>query len=509
MNTRLLCVGLASASLVLAGCAAIPADRGSSLSSSLVQSHSSLGTELQLAGGNDQQAQSLLTEPLDADAAVKLALLKNPRMQGLYAELGLAQAEVYDASRLSNPNLGYIRLTPDASSEQARTTWSLTQSFTELLFLHYRTRVTRSQLLQAQQRVAHDVLNLEADVRIAYYRYVAAALVAQLHEQITLATTASRDYAKSLFDAGNISELQLTREQAYASDARIALRAAHSEALHAKAELLTLVGVQLDASQPAVRFVERLDVPLQLQLDAAQLRKWADEQRVDLAAVREQINLLSSVKTHSSHWRWLGGVQLQAEHERETDGTTLRGLGGSIDVPLFNQGGGSVLRARAQLEAAQADVDALQLSIANTITAQIGMLDNAWQRVDEYRQRLVPLREHIIELSQQQQTFMLIGAFETLTAKHEALSTYQSYLNIVGDYWVQYAELARTAGGRLPDSTNAVAAGVSVGVEALEPTSDSNSSSDMKGMDMSKDHAMSSMDHSPMDHRRPPPGEQP
>ena len=47
------------------------------------------------------------SRPVDADVAVQIALLENPRVQSIYSRLGLARADPYDAARLSNPGLGY------------------------------------------------------------------------------------------------------------------------------------------------------------------------------------------------------------------------------------------------------------------------------------------------------------------------------------------------------------------------------------------------------------------
>ncbi|MGE0115233.1 MAG: TolC family protein [Steroidobacteraceae bacterium] len=456
---------LLTSTWLLGACAVIPADRGSAQSIELLRSRSGVAASVKLDAMHASEADSLkdmLTQPLDADAAVRVALVSSPRLQALYAQLGLAQADVYDASRLSNPSLGFMRLTGDGGT---RTTWTLTQGFMELLFIHYRSALSHSASLQAKQRLAQSVLNLEAEVRTAYYRYVAASLVAQLHEQAQLATQVSADYAQSLFDAGNISELQLSRERAAGSEARVALHVSQSDRLQRRGELLTMMGVS--ASTSGIAFVERLDIPVAQSLDLPGLQQWAEQQRVDLLLTREQLSMYDRARTHARRWFWLDGAEVQAERERETDGARLNGIGGSVGLPLFNQGGGARLRAQAQWEAAQAELTALRLSIGNELAVQVESLQRARAAVNEYRETLMPLRERIVELSQQQQNFMLIGTFELLSAKHELLQAYQDYLNATGEYWIRHVELARTVGGRLPDAAGDASYGISVGVDAL------------------------------------------
>ncbi|MGC3980902.1 MAG: TolC family protein [Steroidobacteraceae bacterium] len=462
MKIRLLL--LAAAGLVIAlasGCASLPADRGSAASVQLLKTRSAVAADVQL-GAHAADVAEWLKQPLDADAAVRVALVRSPQLQALYAQLGLAQADVYDASRLSNPTLGFMRAT---SAEGVRTTWNLTQRFTELLFFKYRKDLAGGARLQAEQRVAQAVLELEAQVRTAYYQYITAELVAQLHEQGALAAQASADYAQSLFKAGNVSELQVSRERVAASQAKVIWQSSLNRATRLQADLLTAMGLAMQKQD--IEWLQRLNVPVEQQLNATALQTWAEQQRVDLAMLREQANLLSKASTHTRRWFWLDDSSVQFERERETDGTTLKGVGGSVGLPLFNQGGGARLRAQGQLETAQAELLQHQLALTNDLRAQLASLQRAREIVEEYRQTLVPLQERVVELSQQQQNYMLIGAFELLNAKRELLQTYQDYLTATGEYWVQYVALEKIVGGKLPEEAGDASYGISVGVDAL------------------------------------------
>ena len=458
----------AATSLLLVGCATLPADRGASVANELLVTRSDTATDTPLTKSHDRQSQvqQLLATPLDANAAVRVALLQNPRMRLLYSELGLAQAEVYDASRLSNPSLGYMQIGTDDVGYQ--TTWSLSQSFTELLFIGYRTRVSRSQLLQAQQRVADDVLTLEAEVRSAYYDYVGADLVARMRARMANLAGASAQYAQELFAAGNINALQLSREQAQASETNVAQRAAEIEAKGALVKLMTLLSLPVEAASGnnPVQFVTNLPLAQPINGELPKLQAWAQQQRLDLIALREQVDMYEANLKHVRRWRWLGGVQLDVEREIEANGGAFTGVGGSVELPVFNQGGGHLLRARAGLESAHTKLAALQLEIANDIDARYSGLQAAQAIVEEYRQRLVPLRERIVALSQQQQTYMLIGAFELIEAKRQEMDTYQAYLEALRDYWVAHTELLRAAGGKLPEGMLAAAAPESAKVDS-------------------------------------------
>ncbi|MGD9841505.1 MAG: TolC family protein [Steroidobacteraceae bacterium] len=477
--------GLLAMGLLLVGCTTIPADRGASVTNDLLKSRSTVAVGMPVSSNaHDQNAEvvNILAEPINADQAVRLALLQNPHMRALYTELGLAQADVYDAGRLSNPSLGYLRLSGDGDTR--KTTWSISQSFTELLFLGYRKRVSLSQMLQTQQRVASEVLALEADVRSAYYNYVGATLIATMREHSLVLARASSQYAQELFDAGNINSLQRSREQAQASEAAIQQQHASIEQKATLGRLMNLLGLSI--SSPA-QWLLSLPLPIELHTESPALQAWAREQRLDLAALHEQVSMNSTNLTHVRRWRWVGGVQVNAEREQDSGSEPLSGLGAELELPLFNQGGGNLLRAQAALEATQAGVAGLELSISNDIAVQYAALQAAQAIVAEYREKLTPLRQQIVTLNQQQQNFMLIGTFELLLARQQQMDTYQGYLQAVSDYWVTHSELLRIAGGKLPPTMQNNDTGISIGVDALV-TDVASSNND--------DHSMHDMDHS-------------
>jgi len=426
----------------------MPADRGAGTVDRLVDERSSIAVPVPRWQSPPGEAlpSRLLSEPIGASEAVQLALIGSPRMRELYARLGVSQAEVHDATRLANPSLGFMKLVPGAG-QGAKTTWSIAQGFTDALFAGYRNRVGRLQALQAEQEVAQSVLALEAEVREAFFTHAGLQVSARMRAAAARGARVSADLAARFHDAGNISLLQRSREEAVASEASISVRRLESEALAARGRLLTLMGIALGDPRP--QFIVELSLPSRV-VDAQELQSLAMTQRLDLEALRTEIRMREQQAAHARRWRWLGNVALAGERERELDGDLLRGGGAQVELPVFNTGKGSLLRATALAESATARLAGLEISIRNDIAAGAAALEAARLSVDEYRTRLLPLRERIVDTSQREQNFMLIGAFELLAARREELDTYERYVDAVRDYWVQYARLASAAGGKLP-----------------------------------------------------------
>jgi cobalt-zinc-cadmium efflux system outer membrane protein len=179
--------------------------------------------------------------------------------------------------------------------------------------------------------------------------------------------------------------------------------------------------------------------------------------------MRTAIGLRRDQLVHMRRWHWLGGLAVTAERETELDGAVIRGGGASVDVPVFNAGRGSVLRAQSSQESAQASLVAQELRVANDIEVLFAAVEAARVTVDDYRKRLVPLRERIVALSQQQQNYMLIGAFEVLAARREESEVQESHIDAVRDYWIAYTRLNGEVGGTLSGAADPVGAATESG----------------------------------------------
>lgn len=441
---------VAAAGSLLAGCVSLPATRGAGDVQKLVASRSAVAASAALGTttSSDPRLEKLLAGPLDADAAVRVALVGSPQMRVLFAELGLAQADGYDATRLSNPSLGYERLSSSAGGTQ--TTWSLTQGFMEVLFARYRNRLGRFALLEAEQRVAHGVLQFESEVRAAWLDHAVTRQMARLRSGVARAAQVSAELAQRFHEAGNISALQLAREQAAASAALIDVRNQEAEVAAARSTLLALIGVE---DGPGITLLDRLAQPAPLQSDLASLQALALQQRLDLQALRTNAEWSESQEAFGARWRWLTGLAVDLSRERDADGSTLKGAGVSLELPIFNSGRGRTLRVAALREMASAVLRSAELHAMADIAASYAAFKTAEQNAVEYRERLLPLQQRIVELTQQRQNYMLVGAFEVIEARRQEIDAWRSYVGSLRDYATARIALARGLGGAIPGTS--------------------------------------------------------
>ncbi|MGQ0622676.1 MAG: TolC family protein [Panacagrimonas sp.] len=455
------------ASLLFAGmtaCASVPADWGSG---DVVQAARDRGRELSQPADAAAFTRAALARPLTADIAVQLALLNNPDLRLAAARLGIAAAQVYEAGRLANPVFSGAYLQP-RNEGSADIRLGIAFNFVSLLVLPANTRFASAQFEAVKLEVASSALNLAAAVEDAYFKAVGADQLAQMRALVARSARVSAELVQRHHEAGNSSRRELAMEQAAATQALLDELSARAEAVEARSELNRAMG--LSAAQDTWQLDARLAEPLKQDDELDALLALAVESRLDLAAARMNAKMLATRFGFDRRARWVDSIQVGVERER--DGGEIS-IGPTLEweLPLFNWGTGRVAAARAALDRAEAELDALVLDVSNAVKLAHAKIASASARAEAYRTALVPQRETVVAEAQKEQNYMLIGPFELLLAKQQEYDAYSGYLEALRDYWTARAELTRAVGRKLPSSEQAATATLAP-VELARPKGD-------------------------------------
>ena len=436
----------------LTGCASLPADHGRGDVSRLAAERGRAMAEVTDARNFTDAA---LRTPLTANTAVQLALLNNPDMRRQTARLGFAAAEVYDAGRLANPTFSLTRLAGDSSAGAAlpQLTLGLAFNFTNLLFLPANRRFAEAEFEAAKMDVASAAMDLAAEVESAWYEAVCAHQLAQMRQAAARAQRASADLAQRHFEAGNISARALAVEKAAASQAALASISARGHAVEARSTLNRLMGLSAVRSQWALD--ARLAEPLAREDEVATLQKLALDSRLDLASLRRTAGAIAARFGLERRTRLIGGIEVGAERERDFDGALDAGPTLSLELPLFNWGGGRAAAAQAALDQAEAELDARVLDVSNQVQLAAARVQAARALAQEFKSALIPQQEAVVAQMQREQNYMLIGIFEVILAKRQEYDAYAGYIEAVRDYWSARTELTRAVGRNLPSAEQA------------------------------------------------------
>ena len=242
-DNAFLAIGLA----LVGGCAKYPKDSGFADVQQQVQQRSNLKVQWNRGTEADAQVASavhvLLQKELTVDSAVQIALLNNQTLQATYEELGVAQAQLVEAGLLKNPTLSATVGIPKYAALPYQI--DVTQDFLDLLFMPVRKRIAGAQFEATKLHVTSEVIEMVSKVKASFSRAQGAQQMVELRKNVLAVVDASWETAQKIHRAGNIDDLTLANQQAQHEQAHIELTREQREALDAREELNSLMGLRL------------------------------------------------------------------------------------------------------------------------------------------------------------------------------------------------------------------------------------------------------------------------
>jgi cobalt-zinc-cadmium efflux system outer membrane protein len=261
------------------------------------------------------------------------------------------------------------------------------------------------------------------------------------------AQQAATELAVRQHEAGNISDLDLSNEQAAYVQAKLDLARAEYQLLADREKLTRLMGVW--GADVEYKVAPNLPELPATEPELAHLERVAIANRLDLAAAQEELHLSAAALQVTKGTRVISGLNVGVNGHRDPDGPKTIGPTIDLELPIFDQKQAEVARLRAQMRAAQHRLDALAIGIRSEVRQARNRLLAARMTIEYYAKTLVPLRERIVALSQEQYNAMLLGVFQLLQAKQSEFNSYREYIEAVRDYWIARADLERAIGTRL------------------------------------------------------------
>ena len=382
------------------------------------------------------RVKELLAAPLSADDAVRIALLNNPGLQARYAELGIAEADLVQASRWSGPTLSYARLRRGDEIERER---SLFFDVLGLISIPLSTKAQGKRFEAAKHRAAEETLRLALDTRKAWYGAVAAQQAELYLQDVKEAAEASADLARRMAEVGNWPRLTQAREQAFYADATAQLARARQAQVVARERLTRLMG--LWGEQTAFTLPERLPEPPATVKESVELEAQALRQRLDVQAARREAASLAASLDLTKVTRYVNLIEVGALRNSETGQEDQRGWELELRIPIFDFGGARVARAEHQyLQAVNRATDAA-VRARSEVREAYGAYRTAHDLTRHYRDEIVPLRKRISEEMLLRYNGMLSSVFELLADVRETVASVNAYVEAQRDFWQADADL--------------------------------------------------------------------
>ena len=423
---------------LLASCVSVPRDAGLSD----VQQRVSVEWKTEAATTDDPRVRAIFQDELTADEAVAVAMLNNPRLQVALAELGIARAELIEASTIANPIFEFELRVPGEPYRPYEL--RLAQSLIDLIQLPRRRAAGRAAFEAAQLGVTSEVLRFGANVRTAYYDLLAATQQVAHARTIAEAAQTAAEVAIKQHRAENITDLDLENEQARYEQAKLDLARAERDLLVARETLVRGMGLRDETIE--WRVPETFpDLP-QTELDPHQLEQLAAQRRLDIAIARRELEAAER-QVPLARLAALGDTQVDVHYESEPSGEHTVGPGIEIPIPIFNTGRAARTRAEARFLRARHTLNALMAESSSRLRTANAALSEARARVEYYRDVLLPRRRRIVELTKLEHNAMLIGIFQLLEARQNEAQAERDFIEAQRDYWTARTDLDRALQG--------------------------------------------------------------
>ena len=428
-------IAAAVAAVFSAGCASFSPDGGFGTVESLARER--LKQDVKWVR-NDRDAEQvratvkkLTAAPLTADAAAQIALLNNRGLQAIYAELGIAEADLVQAGRLRNPGFSFARLTRADEVEIERT---FLFDLLGLITMPTRTELEQRRFELAKMRVTAETLQVAADTRRAYFGAVAAQEAAKYMEQVGRTAEAGAELARRLAAAGHFSKLEQAREQVFYAEVT-AQRARVKQAALAERERLTrsmgLWGEDIRFALP-----ERLpDLP-QAAREVSDLEAQALKQRLDVRGATQEAENIAASLGLTKATGFVNVLELGYIRNSESEKPVKSGYEIELRLPIFDWGSARVTRAEhVYMQAVNRAAD-IAVRARSEVRESYGAYRTAFDLARHYRDEIVPLRKRISEENLLRYNGMLASVFELLADARQQVASVNAYIESLRDYWL-------------------------------------------------------------------------
>ncbi|HOD81903.1 MAG TPA: TolC family protein [Phycisphaerae bacterium] len=478
MNSAIAKTVLAAAMAVaMAGCQSTDPAAEMDLAAALVQDRTGRSPEWDApAGAGDWDVRS----PLTAAQAVRIALRNNRSIRSDLTRIAAARADMVQAGLPPNPTLSSMFMF--AGNGGSMITGGAMQTLSTLWLIPSRTRAAHALLQQTVLRVTDTTLNLAARTEQTCSRVVYSQNVLALYDLQQRNFERALRAARTKFEAGMGTSLDVNRLEAEMLLNQVARRSARLELDREKRTLLELMGLA-DASAdwtvtqtttPAIQKPLQPDSATTAPIAAGPARdrdvpartsrhdSLADEPSAVALARSRRLDLLAArwtlqAQAHALRGAKLGAlpeVSLGAGVERDTTGMgtmTAAGPGVNMTLPIFDRNQARIARARAELAKAQADAETADQLAVRQVRQAFTAAQAACEQLLTYADRVLPLAEKNLQQAQDAFNAAEVDLLEVLSAERTLTQSRLEMTRQNLDMDIARSELARATGGLLSD----------------------------------------------------------
>jgi outer membrane protein TolC len=438
-------IGVLGAALLLSACKTFSPDGGIDLVAGIAATE--LGKDVAVIRHPDEatavreRVEQLLRRPLSADAAVQIALLNNRGLQAAYNALGIAEAEMVEASLPPSPAVSLERLASPLEIEIER---RIVANILALLTLPARATIAADRFLQAQLRAAEETIRVAAETRRAYYRTVAAREAAGFLAQAKTAAETASQLAKRLGETGAMNKLDQAREHVFYAEITAQVASARQRAASEREKLTRAMGLWGgDVGFKLPGFLPPLPRRPQAMPD---IEVAAIERRIDEQIARMEVDALAKSYGLTQASRFINllevaGIKKTVRDKETGEKERSRGFEVELQVPIFDFGEVRVRKAEQTYMQAVNRLAEKAVNARSEAREAYRAYRSSYDIAAHYQREVLPLRKIISDETQLRYSAMQIDVFSLLAEARQRTNTTMQAMEAQREFWLASVDL--------------------------------------------------------------------
>jgi len=437
-------IHLALSILLIAGCAAQNSNKNASYNSSYISEGIRERTDYTLRQASEPGQFDLpewvtLEDGLSQDEAVTLALWNNARFQSDLTSLGFARAELLEANMLSNPVFSILFPVSPKLLETA-----LNIPIEALWQRPHRVAAAELDAQRLSENLIENGLGLVRDVQITYTelllaqeRIVLAAEETQLQVQINRLD-------QSRLRAGDISQLDMSSSYVDMLRAADTVKLLSKKAEILEQQLYSLLGITSDD----ITFdVVPSEISTVSPASVDEMLKTAFVCRPDLRAAELAIEAAGE-RIGWEKSKVYNFIAVLDGDDTEDDSFTIR-PGFSVEIPIFNQNDAKIARAKAELEQAARQYDAVRQNIILQVQQAYTQYISAHEQYNLWSSDIISSLEQAVEQTRSSFEAGDVTLISVLHAQRKLIEARMHLTELVAELNSRTAELNYCIGKKM------------------------------------------------------------
>lgn len=381
---------------------------------------------------------------LSLEQLEQMALEGNPTLAQAAAQVQVAAGRTLQAGLYPNPSVGYSGAEISGPASGGEHGGFVQQTIVTAGKLGLSRAVFQQEQAQAEEQAKAQRLRVLNSVRLLYYQTLGAQHLVSWRKRLAALAQEAVDISHQLFNVGQADQPDLLQAEVEAQQAQLDLGTAQHDLERSWRQLAAVVGNpslkrqalagKLDEALPELDW----DKSLATLLEESPERKVAQVgvQRAEAALKRAQVEWIPDVTLR-------GGIYYN--FERFAPGNAVIGPEGfaeiRIPLPVFDRNQGNIAAAQADLERARREVQRVELSLRQRLSATFAEYLTIRRTVETYSTRILPTARQAYELYLQRYQQMAAAYPQVLIAQRTLFQAQVAYAAAFTNLWRTVVEI--------------------------------------------------------------------